>query len=64
MYQVYDSRAADLHRKHQIGEEIKVVKEIEKDTVTKDILDYEDEIRRKKEEEWRVDFFCEENPYI
>jgi len=54
MYQVYDSRAADIEKKHQIGEEIKASKEVEKNTVTKDILDYEDEIRRKKEEEWRV----------
>jgi len=53
MYQVYDSRASDLQRKHDFVQEVKVEKEVEKNTVTKDILDYEDEIRRKKEEEWR-----------
>jgi len=53
MYQVYDSRAADIDRKHQIASDIKVEKEVEKDTLTKDILDYEEELRRKKEEELR-----------
>ena len=35
------------------AEEI-AAKEVEKEKVTQDILDYENEIRRKKEEEWRV----------
>jgi hypothetical protein len=35
----------------------KVEKVVEKETVTKDILDYEEEIRRRKEEEWKVLFY-------
>jgi len=34
--------------------EEKIGKEVEKEKTTQDILDYENEIRRKKEEEWRV----------
>ena len=71
MYQVYDSRAGDIGRKRnetlscrslnlvidQIAQDIKVEKEVEKNTLTKDILDYEEELRRKKEEELRVNTF-------
>jgi len=53
MYEVYDSRAADIDNKKQLSVEEKVSKEIEKEKVTQDILDYENEIRRKKEEEWK-----------
>lgn len=40
----------------QLIEVDKVEKEVEKETVTKDILNYEEELRRKKEEEWKVRF--------
>jgi len=53
MHEVYDSRATDINRKQQFTVEEKVRKEVEKDVVTKDILDYEEELRRKKEEEWK-----------
>jgi len=53
MYEVYDSRAVDLDRKKQLSVEEKIGKEVEKEKTTQDILDYENEIRRKKEEEWR-----------
>lgn len=36
--------------------EEKVLKGILKQKVNKDVLDYEEEIRRKKEEEWKVGY--------
>lgn len=40
-----------------MNQEEKVLKGILKQKVNKDVLDYEEENRRKQEEEWRVEYF-------
>jgi len=51
MHQVYDARAKDVYHKKDMKVAETKQKEVEKQVVTKDILDYEEEIRRKKEDE-------------